>query len=106
MKIPEIIINDKAVKAVKPKAKVWRIMMEFDRDRAEIAAEDYISKYCDILSYIYPATKEEIEDGADIDEIYSAYHNAFMWITELLSSKLGKEEDDSKNVVKAEEEKK
>ena len=94
MDIPVITLNGEEVQATKPKAIAWRKLMEFDQNKAEVPAAEYITKHCEALAYIYPVDAERIEEEADLDEIYFAYHNALVYITGLLTAKLGSDNDE------------
>lgn len=89
MTIPVIKIDGKEYKAKKPKARAWRELMKFDENKKDIKTDEFIDKHAELIASLFEdLSADDILDNVDIDDILKIYHDVFLWITELISSKL------------------
>ncbi|MBO6177823.1 MAG: hypothetical protein J6O04_01445 [Selenomonadaceae bacterium] len=85
----EIKINDKVYTAAKPKARLWKKLVNFDEHKGDLSAEEFIDAHAEIMAEVFPELdKDFILDNVDLDEILNIYYKIFMWMTKLLTSKL------------------
>lgn len=84
----EVELGGKKYTAKKPKARLWRQLVEFDENKASLQAAEFIEKHAEILSLVFDVDRDTILDECDLDEIVLAYYQTFGWVTSLLTSKL------------------
>ena len=90
---PEIIIKDKKHHPGKPKAGVWRDVMEFDEGRKKILAVDFLDEHSKIISKVFAVpevTPEAILDTLGIEDIIPLYFSCFSWVCEQINVRLEK----------------
>lgn len=89
-----IVINGKKHYPGKPKAKVWRELMEFEDSRGKIDIETInfeVEKYANIIAKAFSnheVTKELILEFIDLEDIIPLYSKTFDWFCALLRKKL------------------
>lgn len=95
MKTPTITIEGKTYEMPRPKGRVWRKLVEFDKEHGAFFYQDGIEKRCEFLSDVYGLPAEILLDNLYIDEIVQAYHDVANYIVSLVSVKV---EEVEKNV--------
>ena len=89
----EIDINGKKYKHGKSKAKMWRELMQFDDQKADIPLEDFIDAHAEIIAKTFgnqDLTANMLIDNLDLDEILPLYSSAFKWFCGQLNAKTAK----------------
>jgi len=91
MNTPEIKIDGKKYIPSKPKAGVWREIMEFDEGRKQILAKEFIDEHAKIIAKVFSmpqVTPDSIMDNLAIEDIVPLYFACFGWICGQINSKL------------------
>ena len=87
----QIEIDGATFTAQKPKARIWAKMAEFDEKKSELPATAFIDAHAEIIADIFPELdKDFILDNVDLDDILAIYYKCFLWVTQLITSKLNK----------------
>lgn len=89
--IPEIIIDDKKYVPVKPKAKVWRAVVELEDNKQKIKNAEIIDEYARVIALVFgipEITKDCILDNIDLDEIKPLYYICANWVIDQINSKI------------------
>lgn len=98
MKKPVLVLDGKEYVAKQPKAKIWRIMLQFEEDKKDIDISLFITAHCDILSELFGVDSGEIEDKAALEDIVTTYQQCFSYVMSLITKKTNELPDDnSKN---------
>lgn len=99
MERPTITVNEETYEMPRPTGRIWRKLLEFDKNHNDIYAEDFIEKRCDFLADIYGAkfTADDLLDTFDIAEITQAYRDCAGYILGRITAKF---EEVEKNVEK------
>lgn len=95
MKNPVLVLDGKEYIAKAPKAKIWREILAFDKNKKDLDIEDFILAHCKILASIFDVDAEEIEDKAALEDIVSLYQQCFVWITGLITRKMNELPDEN-----------
>jgi len=89
----EISINGEKYKPGKSKAKMWRELMLFDDQKADIPLEDFIDAHAEIIVKTFgnqDLTAKMLIDHMDLDEILPLYSSTFKWFCSQLNAKTAK----------------
>ena len=87
----QIEIDGATFTAKKPKARIWAKMAEFDENKSKLPASEFIDAHAEIIADIFPELdKDFILDNVDLDDILAIYYKSFLWVTQLITSKLDK----------------
>jgi len=89
----EINIDGKKYKPGKAKAKMWRELMLFDEEKAEIPLEDFIDAHAEMIvkTFANPdLTAEILVNQMDLEEILPLYTAVFKWFCAQLNAKIAK----------------
>ena len=77
--------------AQQPKARLWAKMAEFVENKSNLPASEFIDAHAEIIAEICPELdKDFILDNVDLDDILAIYYKCFLWVTQLITSKLDK----------------
>ena len=93
MATPTITINGKEI-PMKTKARIWGVVMKFDKDAKDIPAENEVDKYCEIIAAAFGVTADEILDNMELDDVAPKYFEVYNEVSRLLTSKIKKNEKD------------
>ena len=75
---------------LKPKARVWRIIMEFEEKRSELTNQELVDAYCNVISQAYNVPLDEILDSLPLEDVLPIYLETFNTIYNMLTLKLNK----------------
>ena len=90
IKIPKLKINGEIVHPDRPKAKVWREVMQFDEEKKSFSDASLIEEYAKMLAVAFggKVTAEKIIESVDLEDIIPAYRDVYVWLIEIASKKL------------------
>ena len=92
VKIPQIVIDGKAIYPHTPKMKVWRKFLAFqDTDKTDMGIEDLIDAYADLIVLAFDkseVTKETVDDNLPICEVIPLTREIYAWLQWQVLSKL------------------
>ena len=90
-----IKIGNEVIYPQKPKAYVWRKIMEFDEKRFSDASIDdaceYIDSYATIIADVFSdskVTKDSILENIDLDDILPLYNDCYRYVASLITAKM------------------
>ena len=89
--IPELVVNGKKVQPETPKARVWRKLIEFEEHKKDGKLEDFIDDHAVIIAQTFgrdDITPEVILDNLALEDVMPLYHDCYMWVMTMISSKL------------------
>ncbi len=91
MEVPKIVIDGKEYTPSKPKAGVWRELMEFEETKKDIQIKDWLDKHADIIAKVFAqdgVTGPAIIANSNVDEVVPLYNKCFDWLVAITSGKL------------------
>ncbi len=85
---PTITINGKEFE-IKVKAKLWRIVSEFNEKRKnkQISTADFVDEHCKIIAAAYGLTVDEVLNDMDLEDVIPACVKVINYIGEKLAEK-------------------
>ena len=92
MATPTITIDGKEI-PMKTKARLWGVIMKFDKDAADIPREEEVDRYCEIIAVAFGVTTDEILDNLELDDVAPKYYEVYNAVVNLLTSKLDKKNE-------------
>lgn len=92
MNKPTITINGKEI-SMKSKARLWGVVMKFDKDAAEIPREEEVDRYCEIIAVAFGLTTDEVLDNLELEDVAPKYFEVYNAVAGLLTSKLAKKNE-------------
>lgn len=89
MNKPSIVIKGKTIEMPEPKARLWRIWVEFDESKKEWSAAEFIEAHCRMIATLYgeQVTAEELLDELALSDVMKVYRDAANYFSSLLYSK-------------------
>lgn len=87
----EIVIDGKTYEPARPKARVWRELMEFYEHTSGLTNVNYIDAHAEIIATVFArpeVTAETILDNIAIDDIVPLYLECHAWLSNIIHSKL------------------
>lgn len=92
MATPTITINGKEI-TFNPKARIWRMVAEFQQKQKEIGRSDLIEEHCKFLADVYGVNADEVLDNFEIADVIPATLAVIEYVTGALTSKVGKKNE-------------
>ena len=87
MKNPVLVLDGKEYEMKPVKAKIWRIMLQFEQSKKDIDISLFIKSHCEILEELFCVDADKIEDEADLQEITKTYLECFTYVMNLVTKK-------------------
>lgn len=99
MKNPTLNLNGKTYEMKNPKAKIWRLMLQFEQNKKDIDISLFIKSHCEILAQLFDLDADEIEDKAALEDITKTYTECFAYVMQLITKKTKElpEDENEKN---------
>lgn len=89
MDMPKITVDGKEFTMAAPKCRMWRTWMAFDKEKGNLAPEEFIERHCALIAEVFPGlTADDLLDNVDLDEVILIYNRCLLALMQLLSSRL------------------
>ena len=99
METPTIIINGKEIEMQKPKARMWRVVMQFEDVRKNISTTEVVDEYCAIIATAFGVTSDEILDNLNLEDVFPTYMQVLKAVVKNLSDKLAKKNETAEEKI-------
>lgn len=99
MKNPVLVLDGKTYEMKPVKAKIWRIMLQFEQSKKDIDISMFIKSHCEILEQLFCVDADKIEDEAALEDITKTYTDCFAYVMQLITKKTKElpEDENEKN---------
>lgn len=99
MKNPTLNLNGKTYEMKPVKAKIWRIMLQFEQSKKDIDISMFIKSHCEILEQLFDVDADKIEDECALEDITKTYTDCFAYVMQLITKKTKElpEDENEKN---------
>ena len=87
MKKPVLTLGNEKYEMKPVKARIWRIMLQFEQDKKDIDISMFILSHCEILGELFGVDASKIEDEADLQDIVKTYMDCFAYVMGLVTKK-------------------
>lgn len=98
MATPTITINGKEI-PMKTKARIWRVISEFNEKRKNIPIADFVEEHCKIISAAYGLTLDDVLENMEIRDVVPVCYQVINYVGEQLTAKSEKKNQDESELI-------
>ena len=98
MATPTITINGEE-KTIKTKARLWRVMAEFNEKRKNLSSADFVEEHCKVIATACGLTLDEVLDNMEISDVVPVCLKIIDYVGEQLTAKTLKKSQGAEELI-------